>query len=301
MAGLPSAVNVLTNQGQLVSFSWRMKTENYSEETIERYTRDLETLLKRGAILENQQSVKETIARQNWSNGTKQTVTNAVKLYWKHNGIEATLPKYKPEAKIPFIPTEAELDQLISGCKHRLATFLQVLKETAARYGEAYALKWTDYNTENGTLSITPEKGSAPRCPKIGTKLQTMLSTIPRTSNRIFDYKSKDVIRKSYQRARKRIATNLGNPRIQQIHFHTFRHWKATQEFHKTNNVILVMKLLGHKCLNNTQRYIQLLPDLSDDYVCDIAKTLQEAMKLVENGYEYVTEMDGVKLFRKRK
>jgi integrase len=282
MAGLPSAVNVLTNQGQLVSFSWRMKTENYSEETIERYTRDLETLLKRGAILENQQSVKETIARQNWSNGTKQTVTNAVKLYWKHNGIEATLPKYKPEAKIPFIPTEAELDQLISGCKHRLATFLQVL-------------------TENGTLSITPEKGSAPRCPKIGTKLQTMLNTIPRTANRIFDYKSKDVIRKSYQRARKRIATNLGNPRIQQIHFLTFRHWKATQEFHKTNNVILVMKLLGHKCLNNTQRYIQLLPDLSDDYVCDIAKTLQEAMKLVENGYEYVTEMDGAKLFRKRK
>jgi hypothetical protein len=61
------------------------------------------------------------------------------------------------------------------------------------------------------------------------------------------------------------------------------------------------MKLLGHKCLNNTQRCIQLLPDLSDDYVCDIAKTLQEAMKLVENGYEYVTEMDGAKLFRKRK
>jgi len=61
------------------------------------------------------------------------------------------------------------------------------------------------------------------------------------------------------------------------------------------------MKLLGHKCLSNTQRYIQLLPDLSDDYVCDIAKTLQEARKLVENGYEYVTEMGGAKLFRKRK
>lgn len=61
------------------------------------------------------------------------------------------------------------------------------------------------------------------------------------------------------------------------------------------------MRLLGHKNLNNTQRYIQLLPDLSDDFVCDIAHNLQEAMKLVENGYEYVTEMDGAKIFRKRK
>jgi len=86
-----------------------MKTENYSKETIERYTRDLETLLKRGAILENQQSVKETIARQNWSNGTKQTVTNAVKLDWKHNGIEAILPKYKPEVKIPLIPNRGRI------------------------------------------------------------------------------------------------------------------------------------------------------------------------------------------------
>jgi integrase len=301
MAGLPTPANVKTNQGQIVSFLWKMKTDNYSEETIERYGRNLETLIKRGAALEQPESVKDTIARQNWSNGTKQSVTNAVQLYWKQNGIEAKLPEYKPEAKIPFIPTEAELDQLISGCKHRLATFLQVLKETAARYGEAYKLKWTDYNTENGTLSITPEKGSAPRCPRISTKLQAMLSTVPRTSNRIFDYKSKDVIRKNYQTARKRKTPNLGNPRIQQIHFHTFRHWKATQEFHKTNNVILVMKLLGHKCLNNTQRYIQLLPDLSDDYVADVAHNTKEAVKLIEAGYTFVQTIGDEHIYKKRK
>jgi len=115
-----------------------------------------------------------------------------------------------------------------------------------------------------------------------------MLNQLPKTSNKIFTYKDKDSIRKNFQTARKRIAKNTGNPRIQQIHFHTFRHWKATTEFHKTNNVILVMKLLGHKCLNNTQRYIQLLPDLSDDLVCEVAHSTQEIGKLVENGYTYV-------------
>jgi len=32
-----------------------------------------------------------------------------------------------------------------------------------------------------------------------------------------------------------------------------------------------------------------------------VAENLQEACQLVEAGFEYVTEMDGVKIFRKRK
>jgi hypothetical protein len=34
---------------------------------------------------------------------------------------------------------------------------------------------------------------------------------------------------------------------------------------------------------------------------CKAAKTLEEAAKLIEAGFEYVTDVDGVKLFRKRK
>jgi hypothetical protein len=43
------------------------------------------------------------------------------------------------------------------------------------------------------------------------------------------------------------------------------------------------------------------LPDFSDEYVCNGATTLQEATKLIEAGFQYITEMEGVKLFRKRK
>jgi integrase len=305
MAGSPTDANVLTNtptvKGAIVQFLWKMKTDNYSEETIQCYSRALQTLVKRGADLDNPESVKQTITAQKWSNGTKQNATNAILRYYKYKGVTAELPTYKPVDKIPFIPTESEIDQLISATKHQLATFLQTLKETATRYGEALMLKWTDYNTETATLAITPEKGSNPRAPKISTKLQTMLSTLPHNPERIFVYKNKDCARKTFQRARARIAKNTGNPRINQIHFHTLRHWKATQEFHKTNNVILVMKLLGHKCLNNIQRYIQLLPELSDNFVCEKATNINEAMKLIESGFEYVTEMDGTKIFKKRK
>jgi integrase len=296
MAGLPKLDNTPTNMGQI------MRESNYSPDTIERYTKILNTLTKRGAILTNASNVKETIDRQQWDNGTKQHARNAVLLFYKFAHIAETLPSYKYTEKMIFIPTENEIDQLISGSKHTLATFLQTLKETASRYGEALALKWLDFNTEANTLSINqPEKGSNARSIKISNKLATMLSTIPHNTNKIFPYKNKDIVRRSFQRARKRIAKNLGNPRLLQIHFHTLRHWRATIELHKTNNVYTVMKLLGHKSLSNTQKYIGLLPDLTDDYVSQVAHTTQEILNLVNNGYEYVTNNGEDKIFRKRK
>jgi hypothetical protein len=39
----------------------------------------------------------------------------------------------------------------------------------------------------------------------------------------------------------------------------------------------------------------------NDGFYSATAKTIDEAKKLIEEGFEYVTEIDGVKLFRKRK
>ena len=50
--------------------------------------------------------------------------------------------------------------------------------------------------------------------------------------------------------------------------------------------------------------YIHLaegLVDFPGDYTCEIAKSVDEASKLIEQGFDYVTDVDGVKLFRKRK
>jgi hypothetical protein len=39
----------------------------------------------------------------------------------------------------------------------------------------------------------------------------------------------------------------------------------------------------------------------NEEYASATAKTIEDAQKLVEAGFEYVTEIDSVKLFRKRK
>mgnify|MGYP006944231098 CR=1 FL=1 len=61
------------------------------------------------------------------------------------------------------------------------------------------------------------------------------------------------------------------------------------------------MQILGHKNIMNTLKYTQLIDFKGDDYTSKATKNSEEAIQLIENGFEYVTEMDEIKLFRKRK
>jgi integrase len=91
------------------------------------------------------------------------------------------------------------------------------------------------------------------------------------------------------------------NPRIHRITFHTLRHWKATTEYHRTKDILHVKQLLGHKKIQNTLVYTHLVNFQDDEYVSKVAWTLEEGCKLVEAGFEYVTEIESGKIFRKRK
>jgi hypothetical protein len=72
-------------------------------------------------------------------------------------------------------------------------------------------------------------------------------------------------------------------------------------KYAKTKDLLHVMQMLSHKNIKNTLRYTQLVNFKEDELVCKTAKTVQEAAQLIEAGFEYVCEIEGVKLFRKRK
>jgi len=71
--------------------------------------------------------------------------------------------------------------------------------------------------------------------------------------------------------------------------------------YHRTNNLVLVQQKLGHKSIENTQVYTQLITFESDEYHSAAARNLEEGQKLVEAGFEYVCDFDDLKLFKKRK
>lgn len=61
------------------------------------------------------------------------------------------------------------------------------------------------------------------------------------------------------------------------------------------------MNKMGHKKLTTTQKYMHFLDLDSDEWICKAASNAKEATALIEAGFDYVTEIDGLKLFRKRK
>lgn len=283
--------SVLTVTG-IISPYMRISCENLS----------LKILVKRNANLSDPESIKEVIARQNWCNKRKVNAADAYTCFLKMNDLTWEPSRYKVAQKLPFIPTEREIDQLVAGCSKKFTPLLQLLKETGVRIGEASLLKWTDVNLENRTIQVTPEKGSNPRVFQVSNRLVAMLTELQAraTSERVFS-KSVRNQRRIFQRQRKKVATKLRNPRIEKITFHTFRHFKATMEYHKTKDILHVMRILGHKNINNTLIYTHLVDFKDDEYVSKVATTPEIACKLVEAGFEHVCQVDGNHIFRKRK
>ncbi len=74
-------------------------------------------------------------------------------------------------------------------------------------------------------------------------------------------------------------------------------------EYHRTLNIKYVQKLLGHKKLENTDIYTQLIDYQSDEWQVAHARNLEEENKLIEAGFEYVrySDKDSVANYRKRK
>jgi len=80
---------------------------------------------------------------------------------------------------------------------------------------------------------------------------------------------------------------------------------ESNNEYHKTRNILHAQQVLGHRDIRNTLIYINLEKALfqnsADEFHVKVAQNLDEACKLLEVGFEYITEIDGAQIFRKRK
>jgi len=69
-----------------------------------------------------------------------------------------------------------------------------------------------------------------------------------------------------------------------------------------TRDILLVKQQMGHRKLETTLMYTQLIDvDETDAFTCRTATNAKEIADLIENGFQYVTEQDGLKFFKKRK
>ena len=286
---------------KVVNYLLWLKKQGYAESTIFSRVKIIKYLAKT-SNLDDPEAIKELIAnKESWCLGRKEIIVECYSNFLICVGGTWNPPRYRAIEKLPFIPTEGEIDYLIAACGQKTSTFVQLLKETGARCGEAWQLQWTDIDSEIKTVRITPEKHSNPRMLKISQSLIERLADLPKTSKYVFGGTNLKTTARLFERSRKIAISTSKNPRLGGITFHTLRHWKATMEYHKTKDILHVMRLLGHKNIKNTMRYTQLVDFGEQDYVVKVAWTLEEACKLLEGGFQYVCDYDKGKIFRKPK
>jgi len=75
--------------------------------------------------------------------------------------------------------------------------------------------------------------------------------------------------------------------------------------YHQTKDVLFVKEFLGHKRVEDTMLYIQIadviFKEITDEFTVRVARTPKEIQGLLEVGFEYICEKDGLMYFRKRK
>ena len=168
----------------ILEYAWQTRRRGLAPSTIKQRVYRLKKLVERGADLLEPETVTTILALNNWTDSNKKVFIVAYKNFVTTFNLQWTPPRTRVQRELPFIPTEREIDQLIAGCGRKTATFLQVLKETAARGCEAVKLRWTDIDEKTNTLRINnPVKGSLARIIKVKPKTIAMINSLEKLGN----------------------------------------------------------------------------------------------------------------------
>jgi len=259
--------------------------------------------LAKNVDLNNPEKVKQYIANLSCTDGHKDNLIDAYSHYCKFNNIEWSKPKYQREERITKIPKEEQINKIISHSTLKYATAYSIIRDCGIRPVELGNLRVKDIDLETGEIYPTTAKHGAGRILRIKDSTLAMLKEYITKNNlspmdTLWNVKR---VKENWSKQKVIVSKNLGEPELSQIRLYDLRHFAGSMAYYKTKDIIYTMRFLGHKNIKNTLRYVHLVNFDKEEYICKVAKTVEEASKLIEAGFEYVTEVDGVKLFRKRK
>ena len=280
-----------------------MKKDHLAESTIKVTDRRLR-LIAKTANLNNPDEVTEYLANKKGKNGYIDSLVSAYERYTRYNRIFWKKPNIKRFSQPPYVPTTEETTILIANAGTKYSLILSMFRDGGFRpiEMERMQLKWLDLN--RGIVNVETAKHGNGRTLQLKPQTLAMLKTYLAQHNFNLNdniFPSADTIRSSYRKIRKRTAKKLQKPELLRISLYSFRHYFATMLYHKTKTLLIVKEQLGHKRIENTLIYTHLINFTDDEWTHGTAQNLAEACKLIDAGFEYVTEMDGIKIFRKRK
>jgi integrase/recombinase XerD len=283
---------------------WSLRKRGYSDSTLKGYSKKLR-LLSKQVDLDDPESVTRFLAEyQSWSNGFKENVVNAYGHYVRFYGLSWKKPKYKRSERLPFVPTTEQVNKLIAHSSRKYALIYSILRDTGLRPVELHRLTLRNIDLDAGIVYPESAKSGRGRRLKLKTPTLAMLREYVtkygfKSDERMFP--STDIVSHIFIRTRNRLAKRLHEPQLKKFRLYDLRHYFATMLYYKTKDILLVKEKLGHRRLETTLIYTHLIDFRDEEFTVRAATTVKEACQLIESGFEYVNEMDGTALFRKRK
>jgi len=279
----------------------KAKNEGKAKNTVIAISRRLKQL-SRKADLKNPEEVKTAIANSPVCNQSKNKLALAYNWYCKTNGIEWKKPYFKWERKIPLIPTTENITKIISASPPKYATIFTILAETGLEAHELATIQRKDIDLERGIINAQGCKGHNSRSFKLKQQTADMLRTYMTKYTANNPFPSSRSMGEVWRRMRNRLAQKINEPQLKNIPMRNLRHHFATYKYDQTKDILLVKQLLGHKKIETTMFYTQLIAfNNEEEYTVKTATNIKEATDLLEHGFTYIQDIDGTKLYRKRK
>ena len=289
---------------RILEVALKLSKRGYSDSYLTTMVRALKCIAKH-VNLDNPNEVLDYIARKKVMDSYKANLCDFYKHYANYYGIPFTKPKYRRDHKLPYVPTREELNVIISHASKKYALIYSIMMDTGIRPIEVSNIRLKDIDLEKGTINVYSAKHGSPRIVKVSSRTLAMLKEYVNKNgfdlnDRIFP--DSGTISNTYERLRTSLAKKLKNPRLRRIRLYDFRHYYATKLYYETKDLLLVKEMLGHRNIKNTMIYTHLVKmDTEDKYYSATAKTVEEATKLIEQGWQYVVTFNDVMIFRKRK
>lgn len=282
---------------------WSMKKDGFADVTIRVTDRRLRMMAK-CVDIDDPEKVRGYLARKEGKNSYLEGLVDSYDRYARYTGILWRKPLFKRSSQPPYVPTTEEITILTSDAGKKYSLILSIFRDTGMRpiELERAKLRWFDLN--RGSVNVETAKYGSARTLRLKTQTVAMLKEyLGKHSFGLNDrvFPKVRTMRTAFQRIRRRTAEKLQRPELMRISMYSFRHYFATMLYQKTKDILLVKEKLGHKRLENTLIYTHLIDFRDEEFTVRATKSVTEASQLIESGFEYVSEMDGVQLFRKPK
>jgi len=176
------------------------------------------------------------------------------------------------------------------------------MAETGAEGEELHRTHRSKIDTQLGQITIIGTKGHGSATYKLKQATNEMLREYIAKNPQEYPFPNPKNMANIWRRTRDKLADNLKQPELKNIPMKNLRNYSGAKLYYSLQDPIAVMRHLRHKKLETTMHYIRgITLSGEEEYTVKTATNIKEATVLIESGFQYVTEMDGTKLCRKRK